>query len=72
MGTDGIAIAFVTPDQGELLTSIEIYINQQITEDKVEGFQAFVPKLAKEVVPEAPKPIVPVFGRRNRRYSNRV
>ena len=72
MGTDGIAIAFVTPDQGELLTAIEIYINKQVPEDKPEGFQAFVPKLAKEVVPEAPKPVVPVFGRRTRKYSNRV
>jgi ATP-dependent RNA helicase DeaD len=70
MGADGVAIAFVTPEQGEQLTAIESFINLVLTEDRVEGFQAFSPRPEKE--PEAPKPVVPIFGRRRRRYSNRL
>src|SRR5437660_12814644 len=40
MGADGVAIAFVTPEQGEQLTAIESFINKQIHEDRVEGCQA--------------------------------
>jgi ATP-dependent RNA helicase DeaD len=70
MGADGIAIAFVTPEQGEELTRIEAFINHQLTPDRIEDFVAFPPKVA-EVKPE-PKPHVPVFGRRTHRYSNRL
>jgi ATP-dependent RNA helicase DeaD len=70
IGRDGIAIAFVTPEQGEELTRIEAFINKQIPVDSIEGFQAHKPRLKAE--PEAPKPYVPVFGRRTRRYSNRL
>src|SRR6266403_4522550 len=38
MGADGIAIAFVTPDQGGQLTAIEAFINKQIDQASVEGF----------------------------------
>ena len=69
MGADGIAIAFVTPEQGEELTRIEAFINHQLTQDSIPGFEAFERKVAK---PEEPKPYVPVFGRRARRYSNRL
>jgi ATP-dependent RNA helicase DeaD len=73
MGADGVAIAFVTPEQGELLTAIEVFINKQLTEDRIEGFQSYVPRAAKEQTePEPPRPIVPMFGRRTRRYSNRL
>jgi ATP-dependent RNA helicase DeaD len=71
MGADGIAIAFVTPDQGEELTAIEALINQQLAVDKIEGFEAYTPKPPKAKPAEA-KPHVPVFGRRTRRYSNRI
>jgi ATP-dependent RNA helicase DeaD len=71
MGADGVAIAFVTPEQGEQLTQIEAFINMQLTPDKIDGFQAFAPR-RKVAAPEAPKPSVPVFGRRTRRYSNRL
>jgi ATP-dependent RNA helicase DeaD len=70
MGADGIAIAFVTKEQGEQLTAIEAFINKQLDEDRIDGFTAFAPKVAQET--EASKPYVPVFGRRNRRYSNRL
>ncbi len=72
MGADGVAIAFVTPEQGKQLTGIESYINMMLQEDHVAGFQAYTPK-AKEPKPEEPpKPVVPVFGRRSRRYSRRL
>jgi ATP-dependent RNA helicase DeaD len=69
MGADGVAIAFVTPEQGDQLTAIEHYINHQLVEDRVAGFKAFDPPVAK---PEAPKAYVPVFGDRVRRYSRRL
>jgi ATP-dependent RNA helicase DeaD len=73
MGKDGIAIAFVTPEQGKELTAIEMLINTQLTAERVEGFEAFTPKQEeKPNQPEAPKPYVPVFGQKVKRYSNRL
>ncbi len=69
MGADGIAIAFVTIEQGEQLTNIEGFINKQIDEDRVEGFQAYTPRAPKT---DEPKQYVPVFGNRTRHYSNRL
>jgi ATP-dependent RNA helicase DeaD len=66
MGKDGIAIAFVTPEQGKQLTAIELFINKQIETASFEGFQAFAPRV-KEADPE-PKAAEPVFGRPVRRY----
>jgi ATP-dependent RNA helicase DeaD len=71
MGADGVAIAFVTREQGEQLTAIEAFINQQIPQDQVAGFQALTPREPRPAE-EAPKPVVPVFGRRIKRYSNRL
>jgi ATP-dependent RNA helicase DeaD len=70
MGADGVAITFVTPDQGELLTSVEALINHQLEADAIDGFEAFEPRLPAE--PQPPKPVVPVFGRRSRRYTRRL
>jgi ATP-dependent RNA helicase DeaD len=73
MGADGVAIAFVTPEQGEQLTAIEAFINMQLAEDRVEGFDAFTRREATaEPQPEQPKPVIPVFGRRLHRYSRRL
>jgi ATP-dependent RNA helicase DeaD len=73
MGADGVAIAFVTPEQGEQLTAIEAFINKQLEEDRIEGFEAYTPKSAKpQPEAEPPKPVVPVFGGRYRRYSRRL
>jgi ATP-dependent RNA helicase DeaD len=72
MGADGVAIAFVTPEQGKQLTAIELFINTQLREERIDGFEAFE---RRNVVPgEQPerKPIVPVFGRTVRRYSRRL
>jgi len=71
MGKDGVAIAFVTPEQGDLLTAIESFINKQLHQDRIEGFQALPPRPTK-AEPEPPKQIIPIFGRRTRRYSNRL
>jgi ATP-dependent RNA helicase DeaD len=73
IGADGIAIAFVTPEQGEELTTIECLINKQLEKYPVPGFEAVPPRQPKpEPVAEAPKPVVPVFGRKVKRYSNRL
>jgi ATP-dependent RNA helicase DeaD len=71
IGKGGIAIAFVTPEQGEQLTAIEALINKQLNVDRIEGFQAYTPKKIEATREEA-KPYTPVFGRRTRRYSNRL
>lgn len=73
MGADGVAIAFVTAEQGEQLTSIEAFINKQLTEDRIEGFEAYTPKtVLPKAEPEPPKAVIPMFGRRTRRYSSRL
>jgi ATP-dependent RNA helicase DeaD len=72
MGADGVAIAFVSREQGEQLTNIETFINKQLQEDRIEGFEAFTPKAAPTVEAEAPKQYVPIFGQRTRRYSRRL
>jgi ATP-dependent RNA helicase DeaD len=41
MGKDGIAYTFVTPDQGRELTAIEMFVNQVIECQRLEGFEAF-------------------------------
>jgi ATP-dependent RNA helicase DeaD len=71
MGADGIAIAFVTPEQGKQLTAIEAFINKQLSCESVEGFEAFAPRV-RDAAEEAPRPVVPVFGRTVRRYSRRL
>ncbi len=73
MGKDGIAIAFVTPEQGEQLTRIEAFINKQLHHDHIEGFEAFTRKAEKpEGAAEEKKPHVPVFGRKSRKRSKRL
>jgi ATP-dependent RNA helicase DeaD len=67
MGADGIAIAFVTREQGKQLTAIEAYINHQIDQDFVDGFDGLAQKAEPEK--QEPKPYVPIFGKRIRRYK---
>jgi ATP-dependent RNA helicase DeaD len=71
LGADGVALAFVTPEQGDQLTEIERFINKQIDEDQMPDFQAYLPRL-RTATPEAPKAAMPIFGRRVKRYSNRL
>jgi len=66
MGANGVAIAFARPDEGKKLTAIELLMNCLIQEDHIEGFEAFTPKPEPEAAET--KPVVPVFGRRVKRY----
>src|SRR5207302_102410 len=68
MGADGIAIAFVTREQGRELTAIEALINNQVVEDQMRDFEAFMPRVSSEPEVAPPKPAAPVFGRSVRRY----
>jgi ATP-dependent RNA helicase DeaD len=72
IGADGVAVAFVTPDQGDQLTNIEAFINLMIPEDHIEGFQTYTPRPPKPEGKPEYKPATPVFGRRVKRYSNRL
>jgi ATP-dependent RNA helicase DeaD len=71
MGADGVAIAFVTPEQGPELTEIEMCINHQIAQDHVPGFEAVTPRSEPTTESEPPRPSVPQYGSRIRRYSRR-
>lgn len=74
IGANGIAIAFVSPDQGERLTKVEMFINQILEKREIEGFEAVRPKdpPPEKSQDQPPKPSVPVFGRRVKKYSNRL
>ena len=107
IGKDGIAISFALPEQGGLLTDIEMMINRLIEEDRIEGFEATAPRAVRppaevkvifkglDSLPpvkkaegeeddgwggeEAPTEAgdvtpdkKPVFGRRTKRYSQRL
>src|SRR5438445_936139 len=62
MGADGVAIAFVTPEQGKQLTAIETFINLQLDADGIEGFEAWRPRLPRSDQPaDARNPVTPVF-----------
>ena len=69
MGKDGVAVSFVTPEEGDELTRIEDYINKIIPEDRFEDFKAYEPRVK---VAEEPKEVKPIFGRRTKRYSQRL
>jgi len=70
MGKDGVAISFVTIEEGKELTRIEDYINKMIPQDRLDGFEAYTPRVAPN--PDEPKEVKPIFGRRTKRYSERV
>jgi ATP-dependent RNA helicase DeaD len=72
MGAHGKSISFVTPDQGDILTDIEHLINKLIPSDSVEGFEAFAPRVKQKKSEEDSKPATAVFGRTQRKYSNRL
>jgi ATP-dependent RNA helicase DeaD len=78
MGREGIAYTFVTPEEGNELTRIEMRINRLLKRDEMPGFHIGEKPLATEPIEsveqgarqeseEAEKP-KPVFGRNSRRY----
>ena len=73
MGREGMAFTFVSPEEGNELTRIEMRINRLLKRDEVPGFVALAKPLPTEdfdlesgepLEPPLPKP---VFGRRTRR-----
>ena len=82
MGREGVAFTFVTPEEGNELTRIEIRINRLLKRDEIAGFVTFA-KESMATTPgfgemgdsadesqsaaEAPKN-KPVFGKRTRRH----
>ena len=77
MGREGVAFTFVTPEEGNELTRIEMRINRLLKRDEIPGFVALAKPEPTEpfidagggeptepLEPSAPKP---VFGRRTRR-----
>ena len=71
LGADGVAIAFVTPEQGDRLTDIEAFINKEIEREDIDGFQAYAPRARQEQPTEFKTP-TQIFGRRVKKYSNRL
>jgi ATP-dependent RNA helicase DeaD len=74
MGREGVAYTFVTPEEGNELTRIEMRINRLLKRDEMPGFVAISKPQATDEMeesgsepPEPPAP-KPVFGRRSRRH----
>ncbi len=81
MGREGVAFTFVTPEEGNELTRIEMRINKLLKRDEIPGFESSRPAApvrsaappadgasaepAEPAAPPPPKP--PVFGRPVRR-----
>jgi ATP-dependent RNA helicase DeaD len=84
IGKDGVAIAFVTPEEGGHLTEIEIVINRLIEADFIDGFEASAPKRRRHIddpdepirlaaaEPETGEPKKAVFGKFKKKYSSRL
>ncbi len=74
MGREGVAFTFVTPEEGNELTRIEMRINRLLKRDEVPGFVALAKPEPTEPLetlgadePTEPQASKPVFGRRTRR-----
>jgi ATP-dependent RNA helicase DeaD len=73
MGREGMAFTFVTPEEGNELTRIEMRINRLLKRDEIPGFVALAKPLPTEDLDaeggETAEPATakPVFGRRTRR-----
>lgn len=57
IGKDGVAISFVTPEQGGLLTDIEMAINRLIEREEIPGFQGYTPRKVAERERPTPAPL---------------
>ncbi len=72
MGREGVAYTFVTPEEGNELTRIEIRINRLLKRDEIEGFAATAPVAgspeAAKQEEEKPKPPQLPGSRRGRRH----
>jgi len=77
MGREGVAYTFVTPEEGNELTRIEMRINLLLKRDEIAGFSAQGKPVADENLDQSEQPTdeaveppkaKPVFGRRARRH----
>lgn len=67
MGREGVAYTFVTPEEGNELTRIEVRINRLLKRDDMPGFDALEKPIDQE--PGEPLPEAkPVYGKRSKRY----
>lgn len=71
IGNDGVAISFVTPEQGDHLTSIEMQVNRLLEEERIPNFDAYSPRPKKTDEPAKPA-ATPVFGRRSVKKYRRL
>ncbi|MCL2118462.1 MAG: DEAD/DEAH box helicase [Planctomycetaceae bacterium] len=62
MGREGTAYTFVTAEEGQELTRIEMRINQQLKRAELKNFEA-----VSQIVPGDKEPPQPVFGKSSRR-----
>lgn len=73
MGREGVAFTFVSPEEGNELTRIEMRINRLLKRDEIDGFVALAKPVPSEEIdlesgePLEPPPPKPVFGQRTRR-----
>lgn len=67
MGREGVAYSFVTIDQGDELTAIELQINQLLQRDHIDGIS--IPEGGYEKPPEAEKPPEGLSRRPRTRYK---
>ena len=72
IGKDGVAIAFVTREQGEQLTRIEQFINKEIEAFDIEGFEAVAPKPLPTTAEPRSRTRLPFSVRRTRKHSKRL
>jgi ATP-dependent RNA helicase DeaD len=74
MGREGVAYTFVSPEEGNELTRIEMRINRLLKRDEIPGFVALEkPQATEDFDPETGEPFEPpaakpVFGKTHRRY----
>jgi ATP-dependent RNA helicase DeaD len=73
MGREGVAFTFVSPEEGNELTRIEMRINRLLKRGEIPGFVALAkPQPTEELEAEGDEPFEqappkPVFGRRTHR-----
>lgn len=70
MGRDGVAYTFVTPEEGQELTRIEMLINRLLKRDEIEGFATTTPVADSPEAKDEEKPKPPQLpgSRRGRRH----
>jgi ATP-dependent RNA helicase DeaD len=67
MGREGVAYTFVTPEEGNELTRVEVRINRLLKRDDMPGFDALDKPKDQEPGEPLPEP-KPVYGKRSKRY----